>query len=100
MYTYVNHSANSAGATYYYLEGKGYNDSQTQTAFNCNDDNGVKHGTFHDPMNDSGKGRASEDFVWYNTKLVSSKFGVIVIPESTNTSDHWPVFSDLSFTTT
>ena len=101
MFTYVNHSASSAGATYYYLEGYGYSDSQVSTQFNCNDDaKGNKHGTFHDPMNDSSKGRASEDFVWYNNKLVSNKFGVIVIPESTNTSDHWPVFSDLSFATT
>lgn len=97
MYTYINHSASSCGATYYFLEEKGYNDSQLKTAYNCNDEKGNKHGTFHDPMNDSSKGRASEDFVWYNNKFTSAKFGVITVPESTNTSDHWPVFSDLKF---
>lgn len=97
MFTYVNHSNGSKGATYYYLQQKGYSDSQTTATVNCNDDRGTLHGTFHDPMNDSNKKRASEDFVWYNNKLSALKFGVITVPESTNTSDHWPVFADLKF---
>ena len=97
MFTYINHSNGRNGAGYYYHENNGYKDAQTQAAFNCNEDKGTKHGTFHDPMNDTNKGRASEDFVWYKNGLVASKIGVLTTPESTNTSDHWPVFADLSF---
>ena len=97
MFTWANNGGGSSGAGYYYHVDKGFKDAQVNAAFNCNDEKGTKHGTFHDPMNDTNKGRASEDFVWYNNKLTASKFGVITIPQSTNTSDHWPVFADLSF---
>lgn len=98
MYTWVNHSGGRYGAGYKYLDSNGYDDSQVSATVNCNDVNGTLHGSFHDPMNDTNKSRASEDFVWYNNKLKSLKFGVITVPESTNTSDHWPVFADLKFT--
>ena len=98
MFTWVNHSKHGAtGAVYRYHESKGYNDAQVKAAFNCNDVLGTMHGTYHDPMNDTNKARASEDFVWYKNGLDALKFGVITLPESTNTSDHWPVFADLTF---
>ena len=85
----------AAGAGYRYLDSHGYDDSQVSAVINCNTVNGKLHGTFRDPMNDTNKKRASEDFVWYNDKLKSLKFGVIATPEATLTSDHWPVFADL-----
>ena len=93
MFTWANRSGGKAG--YNYLAGKGYKDSQVTAVLNCNGN--TKHGTFHDPMNASNTSRASEDFVWYTSELKALKFGVITTPEATNTSDHWPVFADLSF---
>jgi len=92
MYTW---SSNGSSSGYSYHKNNGYSDAQKSASLNCNGNTG--HGTFHDVNVSSNKSRASEDFVWYNNKLSATKFGVIVLPQTTNTSDHWPVFADLKF---
>jgi endonuclease/exonuclease/phosphatase family metal-dependent hydrolase len=96
MYTYVNHSASSAGAGYRYLDSHGYDDSQVSAVINCNTVNGTLHGTFHD-IGIVETDRASEDFVWYNDGFEALKFKVLVDTEITNSSDHYPVCADLKF---
>lgn len=102
MYTFVNHSADTSGAGYRYLQNAGYSDAQISASVNANDPRGcidsdnTKHGTFHD-VGVHQITRASEDFIWTKNGVSALIFKVLTSREAEDTSDHYPVVADLKF---
>ena len=102
MYTYVNQSAETNGAGYYFLMGQGYSDAQVSALINANAPDGcidldnTKHGTVHDVGVMQLQG-AGEDLIWLNSGFSALKFKVLTFKEVQNSSDHYPIVVDIKF---
>jgi len=91
---YTGFTSTSSNSGYKYLVAQGYIDSQRYARVNANSNDG--HGTFH-TIGVRQINRISEDFVWYTEEMESLCFKVLTSKDIDETSDHYPVVSDIKF---
>lgn len=91
---YTGFTSTSANSGYKYLVKQGFIDSQRYALVNANSNDG--HGTFH-TIGVRQINRISEDFVWYTSEMQSLAFKVLTSKDIDETSDHYPVISDIKF---
>lgn len=92
---YTGYTSTSPDSAYRYLTAQGYLDAQRQAKVNAN---GIlNHGTFH-KIGQRQVDRICEDLIFYTDAFEALCFKVLANRISDDTSDHYPVLADLTFT--